>query len=192
MFRRCFRRLCEADFKAAPDSLELSQAYGIFGYSMNQPITTVELKKRYRELILKYHPDHGGSADDFRKLQKAYKALQSHDRDTKRTFKVERMTADEGMGYNIKEAAREAVADHWDIIFLFVALAAVVGWYARRQMHLYDALVASRYKTTQEEVDESFPKEFKDRKHTWHAWRSDGSAHYRSNVATLPNVVSAE
>lgn len=42
---------------------------------LKPPKTEEEIKKSYRKLILKYHPDKGGSNDKFIELQTAYKTL---------------------------------------------------------------------------------------------------------------------
>lgn len=35
------------------------------------------IKKRYRKLVMKYHPDHGGDQRDFQVLQKVYEMIQA-------------------------------------------------------------------------------------------------------------------
>jgi DnaJ-class molecular chaperone len=35
-----------------------------------------EIKKQYRKLVMKYHPDRGGDADSFKRVQAAYELLE--------------------------------------------------------------------------------------------------------------------
>jgi len=41
------------------------------------PFDTAQLKKAYRQLCLKYHPDYGGSSDKFRQINEAYNRLKT-------------------------------------------------------------------------------------------------------------------
>ena len=42
---------------------------------LTPPKTKKQIKKRYRQLCLKYHPDKGGNSHDFIKLTKSYNTL---------------------------------------------------------------------------------------------------------------------
>lgn len=59
--------------------------YEILGLSANQ-LDLPLLKKRYRELTLKHHPDKGGDIAKFRKIDTAFKALEKKVRDVHCTF----------------------------------------------------------------------------------------------------------
>lgn len=54
----------------------LSLALEFFG--LPRGFSWVELKKAYRSLVVRYHPDTGGSHEDFLALQQHYKILQRH------------------------------------------------------------------------------------------------------------------
>lgn len=60
--------------------MELSDALEIFDIEQEDFPTYTEdsLKERYRQCTLHYHPDHGGTATDFKDLQEAYEVLKSH------------------------------------------------------------------------------------------------------------------
>lgn len=51
--------------------MELHEALKIFGFKDGEDIDSTELKKRYRKLALKNHPDHGGDTDKFKDINEA-------------------------------------------------------------------------------------------------------------------------
>lgn len=55
--------------------MPLSEAAQIFTLSTLTGLTSQELKRRYHTLAQKYHPDKGGTAEEFIKLRQAYTAL---------------------------------------------------------------------------------------------------------------------
>ena len=54
----------------------------IIGFDENEPITTDELKRKYRRLALQFHPDKNGnsaeSTENFKLIHEAYEYLQMH------------------------------------------------------------------------------------------------------------------
>lgn len=55
--------------------MELHEALEIFGFKDGEDIDSTELKKRYRKLAFKYHPDHGGDTDKFKDINEANSIL---------------------------------------------------------------------------------------------------------------------
>lgn len=55
--------------------MELHEALEIFGFKDGEDIDSTELKKRYRKLALKNHPDHGGDTDKFQDINEANSML---------------------------------------------------------------------------------------------------------------------
>ena len=55
--------------------MELHEALEIFGFKDGEDIDSTELKKRYRKLAFKNHPDHGGDADKFKDINEANSML---------------------------------------------------------------------------------------------------------------------
>lgn len=55
--------------------MELHEALEIFGFKDGEDIDSTELKKRYRKLAFKYHPDHGGDTDKFKDINEANSML---------------------------------------------------------------------------------------------------------------------
>lgn len=55
--------------------MELYEALNILGFKDGEDIDSTELKKRYRKLALKYHPDHGGDTEKFKEINEANSIL---------------------------------------------------------------------------------------------------------------------
>lgn len=55
--------------------MELHEALEIFGFKDGEDIDSTELKKRYRKMALKHHPDHGGDTDKFKDINEANSML---------------------------------------------------------------------------------------------------------------------
>lgn len=55
--------------------MELHEALEIFGFKDGEDIDSTELKKRYRKLAFKHHPDHGGDTDKFKDINEANSML---------------------------------------------------------------------------------------------------------------------
>jgi len=58
------------------ESMSFSQAKNIFG--IESPKSSDEIKKIYRKLALKAHPDKGGSEEKMKKINAAYEILKQH------------------------------------------------------------------------------------------------------------------
>lgn len=52
----------------------MNNAYAILG--LNEGASHEEVKKSYRRLAMKYHPDRGGDPEEFKKIQSAYDYLE--------------------------------------------------------------------------------------------------------------------
>jgi DnaJ-class molecular chaperone len=48
-------------------------AYAMLG--VEKSASNAELKRAYREMAIKVHPDKGGDADQFQELQRAYESI---------------------------------------------------------------------------------------------------------------------
>jgi DnaJ domain len=59
-------------------NMNLDAALRWFGLQHIKGVTLDDLKKRYHHLAQMYHPDKGGSSDDFIKLREAYTFLQDY------------------------------------------------------------------------------------------------------------------
>jgi len=70
--------------------------YSILGVSKDADDN--EIKKQYRKLCLTNHPDKGGKAEEFQKIQKAYEILS--DTEKRQIYDMTGSTDEQGMGMN--------------------------------------------------------------------------------------------
>ena len=64
------------DKNITKQDVELSNALKFFGFRKLQDINPTKLKKQYRDLIKKAHPDNGGSIQQTQEVNKYYKILE--------------------------------------------------------------------------------------------------------------------
>ena len=55
----------------------MSTFFAVRYMGLEHPLNPEPTKKRYHELARKYHPDKGGSTDQFQKLEQAYTAVKN-------------------------------------------------------------------------------------------------------------------
>lgn len=60
-------------------SMDYATSLCVDVFGMSPPLNKREFISRYRELAIEYHPDHGGSAEQFTKLQAARETILSFD-----------------------------------------------------------------------------------------------------------------
>lgn len=63
-----------------------SQALHIMGFKEGETPTETDIKKQYRKLSLKHHPDKGGTAENFHKITKAYNILLGNEKADEHVF----------------------------------------------------------------------------------------------------------
>ena len=68
------KRWYRKQFPRSPDSLE--NAFVLLGLQNKSPFYQVQ--KRYRQLVLKYHPDKGGNPETFVQISNAYRTICNH------------------------------------------------------------------------------------------------------------------
>lgn len=72
------QRQQEAELPKGPSAEELARARKVFGYAPGETVTKDELKKRFRKLVLKHHPDRkGGSAAKMAEINHSHDLLQA-------------------------------------------------------------------------------------------------------------------
>lgn len=60
-----------------PVSIDFTEYYQIIGLNMADNPTSSQINRAYRKTCLKCHPDKGGDASEFKKVQEAFEILQS-------------------------------------------------------------------------------------------------------------------
>ena len=163
--------------------MKITEAYQLFGFGLTEEVTADEVKKRFKKLALKAHPDSGGSSDDFKKLIDAHKIMQSvrHDRATKTksgkktNIKVNftRESFDSMTNTPHRESAEEITkVDRTDLICFALACTAVFGWYIYYKYERSVRLVRSRGRLKDEHMFEQDEPKPNQETHQWHAWRT--------------------
>ena len=172
---RSAQLLCrQSDVFTPADGVKISQAFGLFGFKLNESVSRTRLKKKYRQLLLKHHPDHGGTNENFRLLQESYKLLDRYaDDPLRKPIECNRVTHDEGSGYNRVSTSKESLTDGWDVLAMFFGISLLLGWLARRQALLHQTLYVKNFKMKHEELEPPTEEAVRDPKQAWHAWRAD-------------------
>ena len=62
-------------FREFLEEMSVSDAYRVFGLSSRQNISPIDLKKRYKNLALKNHPDRGGDLKAMQDINVAFEVL---------------------------------------------------------------------------------------------------------------------
>ena len=110
--------------------------------------TAEALEKRYKKLVFKYHPDHGGDHDDFVVLQEAHSILTAHINGKATDFQAQHEAARERaeaarkaafrkhrMKVKAEESARESEQLSRAIIFIILILIGVAVYNIGRPMY---------------------------------------------------------
>lgn len=75
-----------------------------------------EIRRAYRERVFESHPDHGGTAREFRRVRAAYERLKAGDGSTPKPGAVEEPVTDHPDGSRVEYLNYEVLDDHgWSI-----------------------------------------------------------------------------
>ena len=147
---------------SAPESVPIAKAFGIFGFKMNDEVKLHTLKNRYKKLVLKHHPDHGGVPENFLLVQKSYKLLRKYGVSTSsRKFEFERIGPHEAGVWNIKEQQAKSL-DYLDICLVIIGCLSVCQFFSARQRNFF-AQRKAQNERIESDTCEKIP---------WHAWKS--------------------
>jgi len=64
--------------RGPPKEVDNTKLYGVLGVEKNA--TYDEIKKAYRKLAIKHHPDRGGDKEKFQEIQQAHEVLSDKDK----------------------------------------------------------------------------------------------------------------
>lgn len=158
-----------------------AQACAIFGFSMNDRLEKKEIRKRFNKLVLKYHPDHGGTSEQFQMLREAQKIVETHRHD-KHEDRQQQGTA----GPNFKKVNVEDVnntihrqnADReeyrtlssTDLIVFLAMMGFMTSTYLVYAWRSQERLTRSRWRMTEDKVQGQ--KSTERAASVWHPWKA--------------------
>lgn len=181
MLRRTRLRLCEA-VSGDKGHMTYAQACTIFGFQLNDRLDKKEIKKRFNKLALKYHPDHGGTSEQFQLLKEAQKIMETHrhdkgeDRATAgRGFNFRKMTYDEATNNIHVQTAENKENRSFGMVdyAVFVVICGSLTFYYFYNAWVTQAhLARSRWALTEDKMKEMNNTPTME-KHVWHPWRAD-------------------
>jgi len=170
-----------------PEYMKLMEAYHIFGYKLGDKIEAPEIKKRFKKLALKAHPDQGGSEEQFRQLIEAQKLMLSarHDkafRDKSGKKKSEKYHPPK-YNYNyysdsvekagpIENAAEYALDSKMDLFLVLATLGGIYYFWGERMKDRVMVLNNTRGRLDPEDMAPK-PEIIYKPKGEWHAWRAN-------------------
>lgn len=156
------------------------QACSIFGFEMSDRLEVTEIKKRFNKLVMRYHPDHGGTSEQFQLLREAHKLLLAHRHDKGESNRAggtdvnfRRMNYDNMTNTIHRETAGNPEYRSFslqDFAFFLALVIFVVSFYAYRAFHTQLQILRSRWSYTESMLhDEGGHKDVRG----WHPWRTD-------------------
>lgn len=179
MFRRTFRRLCEQDAVSGDKGhMTYAQACAIFGFQLNERLEKKEIKKRFQKLVLKFHPDHGGTSEQFQLLKEAQKIMETHRHDKGAEhadgtrFKFHKVTYDDATNTIHRQTADNienrsfGMMDFAFFVGIFGFMTSAYWYHAwKTQEHL----TRSRWRMTEDKMKPVNPET----ENAWHPWKAD-------------------
>ncbi|KEG15442.1 chaperone protein DNAJ [Trypanosoma grayi] len=176
------------------------QACSIFGFQMSDKLEASEIKKRFNKLVLKYHPDHGGTSEQFQLLREAHKILLTHRHDKgddtrKKGGEVNfrRMNYDDMTNTIHRQSVDKPEYrsfDMRDFAFFFAFVAFVLCFYLYRAWRTQMHVLRSRWSYTEDRLVAGTAH---DEPKAWHPWRSDmGTRDVMDEIGVLQGSVKRE
>ncbi|RNF09405.1 chaperone protein DNAJ [Trypanosoma rangeli] len=176
------------------------QACSIFGFQMSDRLEAGEIKKRFNQLVLRYHPDRGGSSEQFQLLREAHKILLTHRHDkgdatsTKtRDINFRRVNYDTVTNTIHRETAENPEYRSFslqDIAFFIVFLSLVMSFYLYRAWRTQMHVLRSRWSYTEGRLS---PEAAHHDVKAWHPWRSDhGTRDAMDDIGILQGSIKRE
>lgn len=154
-----------------------AQACAIFGFQMNDRIEKGEIKKRFNKLVLKFHPDHGGSSEQFQLLREAQKIMETHRHDKgdervkKGNINFHKVNYDDMTNTIHRQTAdkpENRTFGALDMSMFFVILGCISAAYFYQSWQTQKHLARSKWRMTEDKMsDVQAPKKGN---HVWHPW----------------------
>ncbi|KAK7197095.1 DnaJ domain containing protein [Novymonas esmeraldas] len=218
MFRRCVVRRVYERFEGnvAGDKgyMTLQQACTIFGYQLDEEWTKGDIKKRFQKLALRFHPDHGGTGEQFQALKEAQHLLLTHRRDRGADRAAAGGAAAAGqagatdggihfrrMNYdNLTNTIHRQTADlpehrsfglqDFVVFLLFISAAGLYYFYTTYTTQM--RVLRSRWSYSEEKIRGDYAGK-RPSESSWHPWMADGETRDRmDDIALLQGSVRRE
>lgn len=206
MFRLTARRYVYEQFKGNISGdkghMTLQQACSIFGFQMNEEWSKKEIKKRFNKLALKYHPDHGGTNEQFMALKEAQKIMLTHRHDkgtdsvkTKGEVHFKRMNYDDLTGTIHRQTADKPEYRSFsfqDFAVFIVVFSLFTFYYFYRAYQTQKQIIKSRWSYSEEQTRGDYAGKNMDER-SWHPWMADSDTKSRmDDIAVLQGSIRKE
>lgn len=207
LVRRAYEQF-EGHISGDKGHMTLQQACTIFGYQLDEEWTKKDIKKRFQKLALRFHPDNGGTGEQFQALKEAQNLLLTHrhDRGADRVPKGAAGAADSGVNFrrmnydNLTNTIHRQTADNpeyrsfglQDFAVFFVLITAVGFYYFYKTYTTQMRVLRSRWSSSEESIRGDY-KGKSPSETAWHPWMADGETRDRmDDIAVLQGSVRRE
>jgi hypothetical protein len=188
--------------------MTLQQACTIFGFQLDEEWKKKDIKKRFQKLALKFHPDHGGTSEQFQMLKEAQHLLLTHrhDRGTDRVPQGSKAEPGSGVNFrrmnydNLTNTIHRQTADRpeyrsfslQDFAVFLVFISCVGCYYVYRTYTTQMRVLRSRWSYSEEKIRDDY-KGKKASETAWHPWMADSETRDRmDDIAVLQGSVRRE
>ncbi|KAG5468459.1 hypothetical protein LSCM1_02439 [Leishmania martiniquensis] len=189
--------------------MTLQQACTIFGYQLDEEWTKKDIKKRFQKLALRFHPDNGGTDEQFLALKEAQHLLLTHrhDRGADRVTKGAMSKGGAGdihfrrMNYdNLTNTIHRQTADMpenrsfgpRDFAFFLVFITAALLYYSYRTYTTHMQVLRSRWSYSEDAIRVDYSGKAPS-SGLWHPWVADVEVRDRmDDIALLQGSVRRE
>ncbi|KPA82540.1 putative mitochondrial chaperone protein DNAj [Leptomonas pyrrhocoris] len=188
--------------------MTLQQACTIFGFQLNDEWKKKDVKKRFQKLALKFHPDHGGTSEQFQMLKEAQHLLLTHrhDRGTDRAPPGSKTDAGGGVNFrrmnydNLTNTIHRQTADRpeyrsfslQDVILFLIFFSCVGGYYVYKTYTTQMRVLRSRWSYSEDAIRDDYKGKTVSET-AWHPWMADSETRDRmDDIAVLQGSVRRE
>lgn len=205
MFRHTSARLVYEKFHGSiagdKGHMTLQQACSIFGFQLNEEWNKKEVKKRFNKLALKFHPDHGGTNEQFMALKEAQNIMLTHRHDkgrdraqAKGEVNFKRTNYDDLTGTIHRQTAGNAEYRTFglmDFAIFIIFFSAFTFYYLYRAYQTQKNVMKSRWSFSEDKLRQSGMDEKEGR--AWHPWMTDSDTRSRmDDIAVLQGSIRQE
>ncbi|XQJ30738.1 DnaJ domain containing protein, putative [Leishmania guyanensis] len=206
---RCVYERFEGHISGDKGHMTLQQACTIFGYQLDEEWTKKDIRKRFQKLALRFHPDKGGTSEQFLTLKEAQHLLLTHrrDRGADRGAKGAKGEGDAGginfrrMNYdNLTNTIHRQTADNpeyrsfslQDFAIFLVCFTAAALYYLYKTYTTQMQVLRSRWSYSEDAIHADY-KGKAPSESMWHPWMADAETRDRmDDIAILQGSVRQE